>query len=75
MVRSLRVIDMPQATHIHYRVCRRAQGEPVNYRLLKKKLALPGDFKPPVRLIHDDVVATAISRADLQDDVRGVAEG
>jgi hypothetical protein len=44
----------------------------VNYRLLKKKLDLPADFKPPTRLIYDDLVATAITRADLEDDVQGI---
>jgi hypothetical protein len=49
-----------------------ARGEHVNYHLLKKKLALPADFAPPARLIYDDLVATAITRADLDDDVRGI---
>lgn len=44
----------------------------MNYRILKKKLDLPADFAPPAQLIHDDLVATAITRADLEDDVQGI---
>jgi RimJ/RimL family protein N-acetyltransferase len=44
----------------------------MNYRLLKKKLNLPAGFAPPAHLIYDDLVATAISRSDLEDDVRGI---
>jgi len=44
----------------------------MNYRLLKKKLNLPADFAPPTHLIYDDLAATAISRSDLEEDVRGI---
>ncbi len=44
----------------------------MDYRLLIKKLDMPADFSPPVRLVHDGIVATAIARADLEDDVRGI---
>jgi Acetyltransferase (GNAT) domain len=39
---------------------------------LIKSLELPPGYTPPRRLIHDDIRATAISRADLDDDVRGI---
>jgi hypothetical protein len=44
----------------------------MDYRLLAKQLDLPTGFSPPARLVHEDVIATAITRADLQDDVRGI---
>ncbi|SDR04169.1 hypothetical protein SAMN05519103_00515 [Rhizobiales bacterium GAS113] len=44
----------------------------MDYRLLSKQLEMPADFSPPARLVHEEVVATAITRADLQDDVRGI---
>ena len=44
----------------------------MNYGLLIKRLDLPADFSPPACLVHEDLVATAITRADLQDDVRGI---
>jgi hypothetical protein len=44
----------------------------VDYARFIKKLALPDGFSAPVRLAHDDVVATALTRADLLDDVRGI---
>ena len=37
-----------------------------------KKLALPADFDPPRRLEFDDIVAHAITRDALADDVRGI---
>jgi hypothetical protein len=37
-----------------------------------KKLRVPDGFTIPTRLEHGDVIATALSRADLQDDVRGI---
>ncbi len=37
-----------------------------------KRLALPAGFVAPTQLDHDDVVGTAITRADLRDDVRGI---
>lgn len=44
----------------------------MDYRLLIKRLDMPVDFSPPVRMIHEDVVANAITRADLQEDVQGI---
>jgi hypothetical protein len=44
----------------------------VDYATLTKKLALPEGFVPPRRLVHEDIEARAISRADLSDDVRGI---
>ena len=43
----------------------------MDYRLLIKRLDLPAGFSPPTRLVHEDIAATAISRIDLEDDVRG----
>src|SRR3954453_22450363 len=37
-----------------------------------KKLALPPGYAAPARLSYEDVVARAISRDDLHDDVRGI---
>jgi hypothetical protein len=37
-----------------------------------KKLVLPEGFAAPARLTYDDIEATAISRAHLSDDVRGI---
>jgi RimJ/RimL family protein N-acetyltransferase len=44
----------------------------VDYSTLVKKLVLPEGFVPPARLTYGDIVARAISRADLEDDVRGI---
>jgi hypothetical protein len=44
----------------------------MDYRLMIKRLEMPADFSPPTRLVHEEVVATAITRADLNDDVRGI---
>ena len=37
-----------------------------------KKLRVPDGFTIPTRLEHGDVIATALSRADLPEDVRGI---
>jgi hypothetical protein len=37
-----------------------------------KKLELPPGYTAPTELAYDDIVATAITRADLHDDVRGI---
>jgi hypothetical protein len=37
-----------------------------------KKLVLPDGFDPPRRLVHEDIVAHAITRDDLAADVRGI---
>jgi hypothetical protein len=44
----------------------------MDYTHFIKKLRVPDGFTPPARLVHDDVVATAITRADLTEDVRGI---
>jgi hypothetical protein len=44
----------------------------IDYARLIKKLRPPEDLDPPTRLAYDDLVATALTRADLQDDVRGI---
>jgi hypothetical protein len=44
----------------------------LDYARLVKKLELPAGFTAPKRLTYDDLVATALTRADLQDDVRGI---
>lgn len=44
----------------------------MDYSQFIKKLPLPPEFAAPQRLRHEDVVATAISRADLEEDVRGI---
>lgn len=44
----------------------------MDYRLLIKRLDVPVAFAPPIRLVFEDIVATAIARADLQDDVQGI---
>jgi hypothetical protein len=44
----------------------------VDYTRFIKRLRLPDGFTPPTRLGHEDVVAIAITRADLSDDVHGI---
>jgi hypothetical protein len=39
-----------------------------------KKLRLPPDFVAPTRLVYEDLVASALTRNDLVDDVRGINE-
>jgi hypothetical protein len=39
-----------------------------------RKLPLPPGFVAPTELTYEDLVARAISRADLHDDVRGINE-
>ncbi len=39
---------------------------------LEKKLVLPDGFEPPRRLVHEEIVATALGREDLDDDVAGI---
>ena len=47
-------------------------GPDIDYALLIKQFRLPPGFDPPTRLTHEDLVARAITRADLHDDVRGI---
>ena len=44
----------------------------MDYSGLTKKLPLPPGFAAPERLTYEDIVASMLSRADLQDDVRGI---
>src|SRR3954464_13446671 len=44
----------------------------MEYAHLIKKLQLPPGFTPPTRLAYEDIVITALSRADLEDDVAGI---
>lgn len=44
----------------------------MDYTRLTKKLLLPDGAAAPRRLVYNDLVATAISRSDLADDVRGI---
>lgn len=44
----------------------------MDYRSFKKKLAFPIDFAPPRQLVHEDLVAHAITREHVADDVRGI---
>jgi len=44
----------------------------MEYAHLMKKLQLPSGFTPPTRLAYEDIVITALTRADLEDDVAGI---
>lgn len=44
----------------------------MEYGRFVKKLGLPNGFVAPAELTYEDVVARAISRADLQEDVKGI---
>jgi len=44
----------------------------MNYTEFLRKIQLPPGFNAPTRLTYDDIIATAISRANLRDDVRGI---
>ena len=44
----------------------------MEYRRFVKKLDVPSGFAVPTRLTYDDIVARAISRADLHEDVKGI---
>jgi hypothetical protein len=44
----------------------------MEYRKFINKLEVPSGFVVPERLTYEDVVARAISRADLQEDLRGI---
>jgi RimJ/RimL family protein N-acetyltransferase len=49
-----------------------AMGPSIDPASLIKKLRLPPGFLAPTRLTYEDLVARAITRADLLDDVRGI---
>jgi hypothetical protein len=44
----------------------------VDYRPFVKRIALPDGFVAPVELTYEDLVAGALTRADLSDDVAGI---
>jgi RimJ/RimL family protein N-acetyltransferase len=44
----------------------------LNYADLTKKLRLPPGFSAPTRLVYEDVVAQALTRDHLAEDVRGI---
>jgi hypothetical protein len=44
----------------------------MDYGRFVKKLELPAGFRPPTELRYEDVVATAITRSHLRDDVIGI---
>jgi hypothetical protein len=44
----------------------------MDYSSMIKKLRLPPGFLAPTRLTYEDLLARAITRADLHDDVRGI---
>jgi hypothetical protein len=43
-----------------------------DYGAFKRKLELPAGFSAPARLVHEDVVAEALRREHLSDDVSGI---
>lgn len=47
-------------------------GRSPDYASLIRKLRLPPGLTAPDRLAYEDLVARALSRADLHDDVRGI---
>jgi hypothetical protein len=44
----------------------------MDYSPFVKKLSLPTGAAAPTQLTYDDLVATAIARSHLDDDVRGI---
>ena len=43
-----------------------------DYSAFIKKFALPNGFSAPTRLVYEDLVAQALTRDHLEDDVRGI---
>jgi hypothetical protein len=54
------------------RVYERGMAEP-SYEQFVKKLAFLEGFTPPTELRYEDVVATAITRSHVQDDMVGIS--
>ena len=50
---------------------RRRTGN-LDYPRFIKRVELPADFAPPTTMVHEGIVATALTRDDLADDVRGI---
>jgi hypothetical protein len=48
------------------------QQHGLRLREFVKKLVLPAGFAAPKRLVYEDIEATVLGRADLDDDVRGI---
>jgi hypothetical protein len=46
--------------------------EDMDYALFIKRLALPAGVAAPPELVYEDIVASAINRGHLGDDVRGI---
>jgi hypothetical protein len=44
----------------------------VDYASFVRKLELPSGFTAPRELVYEDLVASALTRSHLQDDVRGI---
>jgi len=44
----------------------------MDYASFVKKLELPPGFTAPTQLTYEDIVARALTRSDLHDDVRGI---
>ncbi len=44
----------------------------MDFAPFSKKLRLPEGFTPPSRLVHDDIVATPLTRADLREDLHAI---
>src|SRR4051794_32062424 len=44
----------------------------MDYAPFIKKLRFPDGVTPPAELVYEDIVASAITRAHLQDDVSGI---
>jgi hypothetical protein len=47
-------------------------GSSPDYSGLIKRLRLPPSFEVPTELTYEDLIARALTRADLDDDVRGI---
>jgi RimJ/RimL family protein N-acetyltransferase len=47
----------------------------MDHSIFVKKLSVPEGFVVPRRLEYENLVATALTRADLEDDVRGINDG
>src|SRR6185295_10866396 len=56
----------------HERAARAGRGGRVNYADFTKKLILPPDFEAPRKLTYEDLVAEALERSHLDDDVAGI---
>jgi hypothetical protein len=44
----------------------------MDYARFIKRVALPAGVSAPRELVYDDIVASAINRSHLRDDVRGI---